>query len=187
MLDEYGFEKFEENAYPLAYLLTFRTFGTWLHGDNRGANQRLRRDPHSTRYVEPNVPLRERMAGSMRQGPTILNLVQREYVAAAIREVCRYRRYNLSALNIRSNHGHVVVSGQIKPEKSLTSSKPTRLGNYGRKRSFPRNKLSGAAEPVLAIFGSREMLRLPSSMSYIHKRTSRPKQYLLISVRSREW
>ena len=141
MLDEYGFEKFEENAYPLAYLLTFRTFGTWLHGDNRGANQRLRRDPHSTRYVEPNVPLRERMAGSMRQGPTILNLVQREYVAAAIREVCRYRRYNLSALNIRSNHGHVVVSGQIKPEKIVNEFKTYSTRKLRQEKEFSEEQV----------------------------------------------
>lgn len=32
MLDEYGFEIYEENEFPIAYLLTFRTFGTWLHG-----------------------------------------------------------------------------------------------------------------------------------------------------------
>jgi hypothetical protein len=34
-LDEYGYEVWEENSFPLAYLLTFRTFGTWLHGDER--------------------------------------------------------------------------------------------------------------------------------------------------------
>jgi hypothetical protein len=33
MLDDYGFEIYEENEFPIAYLLTFRTFGTWLHGD----------------------------------------------------------------------------------------------------------------------------------------------------------
>ncbi len=44
MLDDYGFEIYEENAFPIAYLLTFRTFGTWLHGDERGALQRSR-DP----------------------------------------------------------------------------------------------------------------------------------------------
>ena len=30
MLDEYGFEIYEESEFPLAYLLTFRTYGTWL-------------------------------------------------------------------------------------------------------------------------------------------------------------
>ncbi len=33
--DDYGFEKYEENKLPLAYLLTFSTYGTWLHGDTQ--------------------------------------------------------------------------------------------------------------------------------------------------------
>jgi hypothetical protein len=33
MLDDYGFEIYEENEFPIAYLLPVRTFGTWLHGD----------------------------------------------------------------------------------------------------------------------------------------------------------
>ena len=41
MLDEYGFELYEENEFPLAYLLTFRTFGTWLHGDIGGQSERV--------------------------------------------------------------------------------------------------------------------------------------------------
>ena len=32
MLDDHGFEIYENNAFPQAYLLTIRTFGTWLHG-----------------------------------------------------------------------------------------------------------------------------------------------------------
>jgi hypothetical protein len=42
MLDDYGFEIYEENTFPLAYLITLRTFGTWLHGDERGSVSRKR-------------------------------------------------------------------------------------------------------------------------------------------------
>ena len=35
MLDDHGFEIYEENDFPLAYLLTLRTYATWLHGDDR--------------------------------------------------------------------------------------------------------------------------------------------------------
>ncbi len=38
-LDDYGFERYEENSFPIAYLLTWRTFGTWLHGDERTSMQ----------------------------------------------------------------------------------------------------------------------------------------------------
>ncbi|HMT07731.1 MAG TPA: hypothetical protein PKA82_06975 [Pyrinomonadaceae bacterium] len=30
---------FDENEFPLGYLITFRTYGTWLHGTN--ANRSL--------------------------------------------------------------------------------------------------------------------------------------------------
>jgi REP element-mobilizing transposase RayT len=137
MLDEYGFEKFEENSFPLAYLLTFRTFGTWLHGDQRGSNQRIRKDPHSTSTMEPNVPLQVRMARSLRHEPTILNPLQREHVASAINEVCAHRGYNLRALNIRSNHGHAVVSARIKPERIVNEFKV-----YSTRRLRQENEFS---------------------------------------------
>ena len=136
MLDEYGFEKFEENPFPLAYLLTFCTFGTWLHGDQRGANQRIRKEPHSTPYVAPNVPLHERMTESLRHEPTILDPAQRELVAAAIHEVCTHRRYRISALNVRSNHTHAVVSAMVKPEKIVNEFKVYSTRKLRREKTF---------------------------------------------------
>ena len=31
---------FDDNDFPLAYLITFRCYGTWLHGDKRGSYRR---------------------------------------------------------------------------------------------------------------------------------------------------
>ena len=31
---------FDENEFPLAYLITFRCYGTWVHGDERGSMDR---------------------------------------------------------------------------------------------------------------------------------------------------
>ncbi len=41
----------------------------------------------------------------------------------AIREVCEFRRWGLLALNIRTNHGHVVVSGGPSSAKMLNDFK----------------------------------------------------------------
>lgn len=123
MLDEYGYEVYEQQTFPLAYLLTFRTFGTWLHGDERESFQRLRKSgPRSTR-IEENVPLAERMAESMKQEPTVLSTVQRGFVDAAIREVCGFRGYGLKAANVRSNHAHAVINAERKPEKIVNDLK----------------------------------------------------------------
>ncbi len=35
---------------PLAYLITFRSYGTWLHGDERGSVNRFRNQYKSRSY-----------------------------------------------------------------------------------------------------------------------------------------
>ncbi len=121
MLDDYGFDIYEENVFPIAYLITFRTFGTWLHGDARGSYSRPQ--PHRTTYMSPNVPLNEKMQNEMKQQAVVLNRHERSIVHEAIVEVCQFREYDLKALNVRSNHSHSVVSKAIKPEKIVNDFK----------------------------------------------------------------
>lgn len=123
MLDDYGFEIYEENEFPIAYLLTFRTFGTWLHGDARGSNQRSRDSRFGTIKIDPNVPLNETMADEIEQQSVILDSNQRNLVESAITEVCEFRAYELRALNVRTNHTHAVVSKAIKPERIVNDFK----------------------------------------------------------------
>jgi REP element-mobilizing transposase RayT len=122
MLDDYGFEIYEENDFPIAYLITFRTFGTWLHGDEKGAFGR-RNSIVRSKYVEPNVPLKEAMQAELKQKPFILSPRARAVVEEAMREVCQTRAYGLPALNVRSNHAHAVVKKAIKPEKIVNDIK----------------------------------------------------------------
>lgn len=122
-LDDYGFELYEENAFPLAYLITFRTFGTWLHGDERTSIQREHDGRRRTSLVDPNHPLEEAMRNQLSQSPMILTPEQRSIVEASIRETCEVRRYGLHAVNIRTNHGHSVISAAVKPEKIVIDLK----------------------------------------------------------------
>ncbi len=123
MLDDHGYEIYEQEAFPLAFLLTIRTFGTWLHGDQRGAFQRLRNRGPQSKRVDSNVPLAETMSASMKQSSTVLNSTQRDFVDQAIRGVCDFRSYGLKALNVRSNHSHIVVHAKAKPEKIVNEMK----------------------------------------------------------------
>ena len=116
MLDDYGFETYEQNEFPLAYLITFRTYGTWLHGDERWAVRRNKKSRTETKMVAPNVPLEERMREETRT-PVLLGQPQRKVVEETIREVCRIREYLLHAVNVRTNHAHSVVSVQSKPDR----------------------------------------------------------------------
>jgi REP element-mobilizing transposase RayT len=123
MLDEYGYESYEENEFPLAYLLTSRTFGTWLHGDIRWSVNRRPRGPKERRLMSPNLPLEDAMASEMKQPPFILNKEQRAVVESAIAEVCENRGYSLKAVNARTNHVHSVVAAQRKPEGIINAFK----------------------------------------------------------------
>ena len=108
---------------PLAYLITFRSYGTWLHGDERGSVDRFH-----NQYRSPRLPPdRERVEHSRSQlsGEIVtFNAKQRESVELAIRETCEVRKWILRAMNVRTNHVHVVVSiGITRPGRALNDFK----------------------------------------------------------------
>ena len=112
---------FDDNEFPLAYLITFRCYGTWLHGDERGSYRRS-----SGRRSVP-VPPRPRLVAveteQLKHLALQLNKSQRKIVEDAIREVCLHRRFTLYAVNARTNHVHSVVSASIVPEPILAAFK----------------------------------------------------------------
>lgn len=59
----------------------------------------------------------------MKEEPVLLKESQRAVVKMAINEVCDYRRYDLKAINVRTNHAHVVVTAQSKPEPIVDAFK----------------------------------------------------------------
>jgi REP element-mobilizing transposase RayT len=101
--------EFNTNGFPLAYFITFRCFGTWLHGDARGSVDMLHR-----RYGAPFAPANKLRENYMRkltkQPPVVLDNAQRVVVDRAIREAAAFRRWDIRALNVRTNHVHAVVS-----------------------------------------------------------------------------
>jgi REP element-mobilizing transposase RayT len=113
---------FDDNEFPLAYLITFRCYGTWVHGDERGSMDR-KHNVYGSPRIAPNQSL-ERSDSSQREHPCIvLTPRQRVVVEAAVREVCEYRKYILRSINVRSNHSHAVVSATCQPEPILNAFK----------------------------------------------------------------
>lgn len=109
-------------AHPLAYFITFRTYGTWLHGDERGSMQRGLTGPGAP-MLDRN-PQREAWEASRRLGqPVTLGRAERQVVDGAIRETAATREWPVHALNGRTNHVHVVVSVEIPPERVMGSLK----------------------------------------------------------------
>ncbi len=114
---------FQDRTRPLAFLITFRCYGTWLHGEERGSIDR--RNYH--RYGTPDMPANNKLLDDertlLKSLPILLNHAQRNIVALAIREVCEHRGYVLHAVNVRTNHVHSVVSASCKPEHVMDGFK----------------------------------------------------------------
>lgn len=108
---------------PLAYLISFRTYGSWLHGDPRGSVSR-HRNQYRTAYLPPEENWLTKNKLRQAREEVILNSRQRECVRQAIKDVCSFRGLTLFAVNIRTNHGHVVSStGGKKPGLLLNAFK----------------------------------------------------------------
>ena len=114
---------FQARTEPLGYLITFRTYGTWLHGDERGSMDRRFHNRVGEPRMAKSPGLVQHEKELLKQPPVILNQAQRQAVEAAITEVCQVRGYHLYAVNARSNHVHVVVSASGKPEPMMRSFK----------------------------------------------------------------
>jgi len=108
---------------PLAHLISFRSHGTWLHGDERGSTDRFHRQ-----YKSPHIPANEKWQQynrrTLKSEPVTLGAPQRKSVEEAIQETCTIRRWLLHVINVRTNHVHVVVSiGATKPSRALNAFK----------------------------------------------------------------
>ncbi len=107
---------------PIAYLITFTTYGTWLHGDKKNSVN----DEHN-HIGEPFVPfnpnLNRKEQTFLKHPPVILNENLRNAVLKSILEVCTYRGWFAHSVHVRSNHLHIVVTANDKPEKIMTDFK----------------------------------------------------------------
>lgn len=111
---------------PLACLITLRCYGTWLHGDVRGSIDKDH-NVYGSPYLEPNAKRESFSKDLLRSDPLLLNAARRRTVELAVREVCEIRRWSLDAINIRTNHLHVVASGApSKTARRLFKSYATR-------------------------------------------------------------
>ena len=107
---------------PLAYFISFRIYGTWLHGDKRGSIDR-HHNGYRDSYLPPNTAWQHHNHGKLKQNPFILGAKERGSVTKAIRETCGIRKWLLYALNVRTNHLHAVVTAVCDPGVVLNAFK----------------------------------------------------------------
>jgi len=105
------------------YFLTWTCYGTWLHGDRRESVDK----DHNTFGIprlSPDEQLREHSRRALKFPEMRLCDTSRALVDAVIREHCRIREWRLHAINVRTNHVHVVVDcGETPPEPAMEQFK----------------------------------------------------------------
>lgn len=94
---------------PLAYFLTWTTYGTHLHGDARGSVDKLH-NVYGTPRLAPDEQWESIERESLKHPVVVLDQQMREIVHRVIEDHCRIRKWRLHAPNVRSNHVHVVVT-----------------------------------------------------------------------------
>lgn len=128
----------------MTYLITFACYGCHLHGDESGSVDRRHNLPGS-RLLEANPQRVSAERQHMNQPPYRLDRRRREAVLTLLLERCSERQWKLLAAHVRTNHVHLVVDAEVRPERVMND-----LKSYARRRL---NQL-GLDEPALEAMGT---------------------------------
>ena len=94
----------------IALFITWTTYGTWLPGDARGWRHR------TGGHQIPQEPLETWCRNQMKGDAVLLNMEDRSTVEEACRKHSEFRNWYLYAVAARTNHVHVVVAANLKPQ-----------------------------------------------------------------------
>jgi REP element-mobilizing transposase RayT len=103
---------------PLAYFITFTTYGTWLQGRDPGWVDR-KHNQYGDPIPAADADRETRQRAKMNQPEYLLNQPRRATVLQTIADVAQVRNWQLWAVHVRTNHVHIVVSAPQRPEKIM--------------------------------------------------------------------
>ena len=106
----------------MRYFITFACYGARMHGDESGSVDQ-HHDVFGDRLLEHDPQRAAAERRSMNQSPYELDPDSRAVVLQALKQVCRYRGWNLLAAHVRSNHVHIIVEAEVPPEKAMNDFK----------------------------------------------------------------
>ncbi|MEZ6139138.1 MAG: transposase [Zavarzinella sp.] len=89
----------------MIYHIIWTTYGTWLHGDERGS---LKKGIPIIQPPDPSVV--EAMRTKMTAEKVLLSKSQQLIVTDTIVEVCKWKQWQLFALAVVVNHVHIVLA-----------------------------------------------------------------------------
>jgi REP element-mobilizing transposase RayT len=107
---------------PIGYFLTWANYGTRLHGDKRGTVDR-NHNHHGEPYLPADEIKQAKRFSDLSQPPLKLDAKMRGIVEHAIRRHAEIRGWLIHALNIRTNHIHLVLCGELDPARALNEFK----------------------------------------------------------------
>ena len=118
-----------EHPMAIAYFLTFTTYGTWLHGTDKGFgsvdNDHNRFD---SPYIAPNTHRVADDRARMTDNVYRLDAPRREVVRDAIVAISAEKGWRLWAVHVRSNHVHVVITAEREPGRLMADLKARASG-----------------------------------------------------------
>ena len=150
------------------WLITWRTYGSWLPGDERGFVSPVR-DQHGVEVIHnipgmaynADMPKLKRYAKSQLKCDSIrLVLAQAECLLDQFHETSRYRGWQLFAVAVMADHVHVVVGVTGDPDPSDILGD---LKSYGS-RSLNKKWTKLKSETWWAESGSKRKLPTPDAV-----------------------
>ena len=112
----------KKHSAPFAYFITFVTYGNWLHFDKRGSVD-CKHNTYGTPRIQGSKAGFKYRNSKLLYQPFVMNELQRKNVMQTIISVCEYCHWRLFAVNVRSNHIHIVAQSEISPEDMMTKFK----------------------------------------------------------------
>lgn len=97
---------------PLAYFITFTTYGTHLTGSEKGSVDRDH-NIFGTPFIESDEERANRAREAMSQPAYQMGADERKIVCDAIVELAEERGWDLLAVHVRTTHVHVVSARNV--------------------------------------------------------------------------
>jgi len=105
---------------PLAYFITFTTYGTWLHCDSRGS---VIIERHTPKQLIPSEHFYLHQQQQLKYPCVALDAVQRKIVLQTVISHCTIKNWRLYAAHIRSNHVDILAASDEKADKVMNELK----------------------------------------------------------------
>ncbi|MEZ6139453.1 MAG: transposase [Zavarzinella sp.] len=115
---------------PLAYFITWTVYATHLQGDDRGWRKRGKGN------CEPQPKLVAWHEERLKHETFLFEEQQRALVKEEIVRVCHFKEWKLWAVNVRTNHVHVVVTTATHSDQFVRDSLKANATRYLREH-FP--------------------------------------------------